>query len=370
MTAPDADPARVAVTVEQAWHRVPGGTATSVLQALAALAQRDDVAVVGVSARHRHLPPEAFRPPVPVRQLPLPRPLLYEAWHRLRWPAVQTATGPVDVVHATTFAIPPKRGPLVVTVHDLAFLADPQHFTRRGNRFFRRGLELTKREADLVVVPSTATLQECVAAGVDEDRLRLVPHGVRHLPVAEDRAGAVRRRLGLDRPYVLWCGTLEPRKNLPTLLTAFAAVARTRPELDLALVGPTGWGDAGLGSAPPERVRLVGFLDDPDLHAVYAGARAFCYPSIREGFGMPVLEAMSHGVPVVTSSGTPMEELVGEAGIAVPALDTDGVAEALLTATGPAHDDLARRARERAGRYSWERAADQLATVYREVAGR
>ena len=111
---------RVAVTLEQCWHAVPGGTASSALETVKALQKRDDVEVLGVAARHAPLPPQPWTPTVRMHQLPLPRIALYESWHALRWPPVQRATGPVDVIHATTFAIPPKNAPLVVTVHDLA----------------------------------------------------------------------------------------------------------------------------------------------------------------------------------------------------------------------------------------------------------
>ena len=132
---------RVAVTLEQCWHRVPGGTATSILGLLDTLRRTNDLELVGVAARHGRPPAPPFRPSITVSHLPLPRRALYESWHApepLRWPTVQRATGPVDVVHATAVAVPPAGGAaLVVTIHDLAFLADPTMFTRHGLRFFR-----------------------------------------------------------------------------------------------------------------------------------------------------------------------------------------------------------------------------------------
>lgn len=365
---------RVAITLEQCWHRVPGGSATSILDLVRALDRRPNLDMVGVSARHGDLAAERFRPAVPVRALRLPRPLLYESWHLLRRPPVQAATGPVDVIHATAVATPPKSAPLVVTIHDLAFLADATQATRHGNRFFRRGLELTRRDADLVLCPSQATIAECVAAGIEPPRLRLVPWGVEAVAVTAEQRSEVLRRYGIERPYVLFCGTLEPRKNLAGLVEAFATVARPHGNLDLVLVGPDGWNEdlgaridrAGLAG----RARPLGFVAEADKHALYAGAAVFCYPSLREGFGLPLLEAMAQGTPVVTSAGTATEEVAGDAALLIDPRQPAAIADALERVLGdPAlAEDLAERGRRRAGAFTWERAAELTAAVYREVA--
>ncbi len=167
---------------------------------------------------------------------------------------------------------------------------------------------------------------------------------------------------------MLWCGTLEPRKNVPTLLRAFAKLRRTDPSIALVLVGPTGWGDVPMPTKLLEGVHLLGFLPTEDLHAAYAGARAFCYPSLREGFGLPVLEAMAHGVPVVTSRGTAMAEFVGDGGLLVDPHDEHAIAEALQVAMGERHDEFAKAAREKAADYTWDKAAELTVEAYREAA--
>jgi glycosyltransferase involved in cell wall biosynthesis len=364
---------RVAVTLEQCWHEVPGGTARAALDSVAALVERDDIELVGVAARHRRGPAPDWRPSVPVEMLPLPRSLLYESWHALRRPRVERATGPVDVIHATGMAVPPHSRPLVVTVHDLAFLDHPAHVTRHGLRFFRRAIELAKRDADVVVAPSRATIEDCVRHGFDRDRLRMVPWGVTPVPVdpsALERLRAVHR---LDGRYVLWAGTVEPRKNLPGLVRGFAQL--DRDDVLLVLAGPDGWNedlDALLPHSLRPRVRRIGFVSPSELHALYAGASVFCLPSLAEGFGLPVLEAMAQATPVVTSSGTATQEVVGETGVLVDPHRPEQIAEALDRVLGDAGlaEQLAEAGRARAKEFTWDRTAALLVDAYRVAADR
>lgn len=367
---------RVAVTVEQCWHRVPGGTATSTLGTLSALADRADLEPIGVAARHGAPPTDAFVPPIPVVHMGLPRPVLYESWHALRWPKVERATGPVDVVHGTAVAVPPSDAPLVMTIHDLAFLADPTQATRHGNRFFRRGTELARRHAARVIVPSEATAAECRDAGFDPDLLRVVPWGVEIRDVSDDDVAAARSRHGLDRPFVLFVGTVEPRKNLAGVVGAMEVVSTVHPEVDLVLVGPEGWNeDLAARLEPLERagvtVHRLGFVALTHLPALYAACEAFCFPSLREGFGMPVLEAMAHGAPVVTSAGTATSEVGGDVALLVDPDDHEAIGEALLRIIGDRAlaSDLGRRGRARAAGFTWDAVAEATVAVYREVAG-
>ena len=191
-------PLRAAVTVEQSWQRVPGGPAASTNALLAELARRDDTEVWGVAARHRSPAPDPWQPPVPVHHLPLPRTALYRAWHGLRWPPVDLGSRRrPDVVHATSPAVPPASVPLVATVHDLAFLDQPELYTPRGVRFLRRGTELARHHAAAVVVPSELVRTKCPQAGFDAGRLHVVPHGVGVPAVAPAADAALRDRLGL-----------------------------------------------------------------------------------------------------------------------------------------------------------------------------
>lgn len=364
-------PVHVGVTVEQAWQRVPGGSAAYLVALLEALRDRDDVRLTGLAAAHRHPAPEEYRSPVPVRSMGLPRYPLYRAWNWLGAPRPEWPVRGLDVVHASTWAIPPTSRPLVVTVHDVAFLRDPGHFTPRGVSFFTRALARTRAEAAAVVVPSQATADDCVAAGIEPARLHVVPHGAPRWTVTPDEAAAVRARLGLPERFVLWCGTLEPRKNVGGLLAAFAELAARDPDVHLVLVGPPGWGE--LPTRPPpgpweSRVLHLGRLSAADLHAAYAAASAFCFPSTWEGFGLPVLEAMSVGTPVVTSRGTSMAEVVGDAGVLVDPLDPLDVAAGLERALSGEGPTIGAAGRARSTQFRWADAAEQHAAVYRAVA--
>ncbi|MCC5953317.1 MAG: glycosyltransferase family 4 protein [Acidimicrobiia bacterium] len=369
---------RVAVTLEQCWHRVPGGTARATLAAVNGLSALPSVEVIGVAAAHRQPPPAPWRPMVRVEHSLLPRPVLYEAWHRLRGPRLERITGPVDVVWASAMAMPPTAAaPVVASVHDLAFLDDSSVATRRGLRFFRQSVELVRRHAAAVVCPSDATAADCVRHGIDPERVRVVPWGL-DLPAATAaEVDGARARFGLHGPFVLWVGTVEPRKNLPGLLEAWRRLGTPTERPPLVLVGPVGWGPALDEAVGSDRRGLVvtGFVDPSTLRGLYAAATVFCYPSSAEGFGLPVLEAMAQGTPVVTSAGTATEEVLGPdggAGFAVPPSDHPAITAALARLLDdPALAERCGRAGGlRSEHYSEDRTARALATVFTDVVSR
>ncbi|QTE30244.1 glycosyltransferase family 4 protein [Pengzhenrongella sicca] len=368
----------VAVTVEQLWQPSPGGSGTYIRELTEALALRDDITLLGVGARHPSAPPDPWGLPSDLRLhlSRLPRVALYESWNTLRFPRAAPRAEHIDVLHATTWAIPPRTAPLVVTVHDLAFLREPAHFTARGNAFFRRALDIVRREADMVIAVSEATRADCLRAGIEPERVRVVHHGATVPDVPVTAVRAFRARHNLVRPYVFWCGTAEPRKNLEGLLAAYALVVASGNELDLVLAGPVGWGDASARLAqaaaalPAARVHRLGILSESDLHAGYAGASVFCFPSHWEGFGLPVLEAMSHGVPVVTSRGTAMAEICGTGALLADAADPVELARAIISAATDRHDALAANARVQAAAFTWQRCAAETTAAYRAAADR
>ena len=352
---------RVAYTLEQCWHRVPGGTGVAAMRVAEAMAGESDVTLLGVAGRHTHQPSDPWSPAIPVSHLPVGGPLLYELWLRRRWPKVERATGPVDVAHATTLIPCASDAPLVVTVHDLAFLHDPTQFTRRGNAVFRRSLDQVRERAERVLCSSQATMDDCAAAGVAPAKLRLVPLGVEAAEPDPTEVARVRSLYKLPERFVLFVGTLEPRKNLRGLV---AAMARLDEPMPLVVAGSEGWGDVDV--RPSADVRFVGFVPLTDLGGLYASAEVFCYPSEREGYGLPVLEAMAHGTPVVTSRGTATEETAGGAAVLVDPLDPDDIARG-ITEAQVQRSKLIEVGLARAEQASWTETARLTATVYREL---
>jgi glycosyltransferase involved in cell wall biosynthesis len=357
---------RVAYTLEQCWHRVPGGTAVSAIEVARAMPDvRPDVQLLGVSGRHGDDPVVDLDLSIDVAGLPGRGALLYESMLRLRQPRVERAWPECSAVHCTTIIPFATSRPMVTTVHDLAFLRHPEFFTRRGNDVFRRSLAAVRRRAALVLCSSSATLADCAEAGIPLSRLRLVPLGVRATTIPDDGVEQARVRLGLPSEYLLFVGTVEPRKNLGRLV---AALAR-RPDLPpLVVAGAQGWGDGQPAVSTGGTVQWLGHVDDLLLPALYCGASAFVYPSLWEGFGLPVLEAMAQGTPVVTSAGVSTEEVVGGAAVLVDPTDEasilDGIDRALRDAASLRVLGLAR-----AAEMTWQRAAALTATAYDEVTG-
>jgi glycosyltransferase involved in cell wall biosynthesis len=266
----------------------------------------------------------------------------------------------------------------VLTVHDLAFLLYPECADARLRDYLMAAVPRSVRSASFVVADSENTRNDVICLlGAVPERTAVIPGGVepRFRPATEEAIATVRRTLGLTAPFILTLGMMEPRKNWQGLIQAYSQ-ARARHHLphQLVLAGPRGW---LWESIIEERERspfrndvvLVGFVPDADLPALYSAAEAFAFPSFYEGFGLPPLEAMACGTPVVVSNAASLPEVVGDAALKVSPEDVDGLADALaqLILDEGVRTRLRAAALERAATFTWTRAAEQILEVYRQV---
>jgi glycosyltransferase involved in cell wall biosynthesis len=353
---------RVAYTLEQCWHRVPGGTAVSAIEVARAMPTvRADIDLLGVSGRHGEDSAVTFDISIDVAGLPISGPLLYETSLRLRQPRVERVLSDIDLLHNTSIIPFATSGKMVSTVHDLAFLHHPEFFTRHGNAVFARSLKVLKKRADMLLCSSTATVNDCLEIGFTSDRLRLVPLGVRTERASAEHIAQVRAAFNLPSEFILFVGTLEPRKNLAKLVESL----RDQPDLPpLVVAGATGWGDVAVEAS--DTVKFLGHVEERFLSGLYAAASVMAYPSLWEGFGLPVLEAMAQGTPVVTSELISTQEVAGGAAVLVDPRNAESIQHGIRTALAD-RASLAQRGLERAAHATWSKTAQLTAAAYDEV---
>jgi glycosyltransferase involved in cell wall biosynthesis len=307
---------------------------------------------------HGRLPGE-LPPGVRAQGRRVPARALQEAWARSEWPPLELISGRTDVYHATNYVLPPmRRARGVVNVHDLTYLHTPAMVDPTSRRY-RALVPRSIARAAAVLALSQAVADQIEEAYAPRVPVIPIPLGVDpHWATAAPPGDALRERLGLPSSYLLFVGTQEPRKNLTTLLTAHRLVPDAPP---LVLAGARGWGaDLDLtGCITP------GYVDDDVLRSVVAGAAAVVLPSHDEGFGLPVLEALAAGTPVVASDLPVHREVGGDVVVYTPASDAEAMADALTRALAEPGDAAARKAH--AAPFTWERTAQATREVYRQV---
>jgi glycosyltransferase involved in cell wall biosynthesis len=303
----------------------------------------------------------------------VPVSVLNYLWHRAEWPNVELLAGDVDVVHAAhPLLIPARRAAQIVTIHDLYFLRHPERTRAEIRRDYAELSPHHARKADAIITSSAHTKRLITELGVNADRIYLCPPGA-----------PVWQRLGRTANvpadgYILFLGTLEPRKNLDVLLDAYAALLRgSRRVPPLVIAGGASadaqhWLHRVAREPLKDHIVYKGYVDHDQREALYAGARALVLPSFDEGFGLPVLEAMSAGVPVVTSNRGSLPEVVGDAGVLLEPGDVSAWAAALERMAGdtPWATALALAGLERARTFTWERSALELRRAYQDAVRR
>ena len=310
--------------------------------------------------------------------IPVPTRLMYALWEGLGLPRVDRLLGGVDVFHATNFFMPPTRtARRVVTIHDLTFLVHPELCNPRIVGPFSRHVVRCAREADAVLTYSESTRRDVAERlDVDAGKIHVAPLAADPAfnPMAPEEARALLRgRYGVDGPFILFAGTLEPRKNLAGLVRVFAALRDEIPHR-LVLAGPAGWNAMAVNEAIDtlklaDRVLRPGFVPLDDLRALYSRADAFVFPSRYEGFGLPLVEAMACGCPVVAADNSSIPEVTGDAALLVDSNDEDALANAIVKVLGDTdlRAQLIGRGSRQAGRFSWRRCAETTLAVYRSV---
>jgi glycosyltransferase involved in cell wall biosynthesis len=319
-----------------------------------------------------------------LRRVPISDRWLHILWQRLRLPVpIQVVTGHVDLFHSPDFVLPPVRGTsAIVTVHDLSFLRVPECFVPGFRQYLEKAVSRAVHRAQRVLADSESTRQDLIELmSVEPDRVNVLYPGVesRFRPIQDvEILDMVRDRYRLPAKFILGLGTLQPRKNFEGLIEAFRRLLTTETErgpstrdVCLVIVGDKGWMYEEILALPERmgltaRVHITGFVADKDLPAIYNLASVFAFPSRYEGFGLPLLEAMACGTPVVAADNSSLPEVVGDAGLLVDSSDAGALADALARLL---QDQLLRRrliaaGRRQVQRFTWEQAARSLLRIY------
>lgn len=302
-------------------------------------------------------------------------------WEQTRMPGLVDRLG-VDVHHSPHYTMPERsRTPVVVTIHDLTFIEHPEWHERSKVLVFRRAITVAARKAAVLVCVSQWTADRLVEHTKPQGQVMVVPHGVDRgvfhpATAAESESDEVAlKRARVSRPYVLFVGTLEPRKAVPNLVAAFDRVAGTRKDLSLVLAGGRGWGTAAVDEAVrrathADRVVQTGYVADELVGVLMRRAEAVAYPAFEEGFGLPALEALASGTPLVTTRGSAMAEVAGAAASLVAPGSIEGLAEAIeeAEAHGPAVAERIEAGLLVAASHTWEDSARRHLEAYRLAA--
>ena len=290
---------------------------------------------------------------------------------------------PVDLLHVQYTAPPFAPCPVVATIHDLAFEHLPETFNRRSWMQMRLTVRRTARRAARIITVSEYSRQDIIKTyGIDPELITVTPeaaNGVFKPITDDDRLSAVRKSYGIERDYILSLCSIQPRKNLVRLIEAYSLLRRLHPEgklPELVLAGKRAWLDnetmrAAERDEVSTDIHFTGYVADEDLNALYSGATCFVYPSYFEGFGLPVLEAMKCGTPVIAGNRTSIPEVAGEAALLFDPFDVNSLVEALRRILNDSEyrDTLSAKGLHRANEFSWQTTARLTLAAYKKAAG-
>ncbi len=331
--------------------------------------------------RESRLRPPLSNLPTHTANLPRKRWRLRAALSYFGGPPMDRAFDGVTLFHATEHLLPKiTHARSVFTLHDVAYLLFPQYHLPQNRIYLTLMMPRFLARADRLIAVSEATRRDALRYyRLNPEKIVVIPEGVeaRFQPEPDPaRLAALRQKYALPERFILCVGTIEPRKNLPTLLDAFAAVRPRHPQVGLVIAGGRGWlyqsfFEHRRAVGLENQVRLTGHVPDDDLPALINCAEVFAFPSVFEGFGLPPLEAMACGVPIVCSNASSLPEVTGDSGLSLPPHDVQAWAEALdRLLTDPAlHADLRGRGLARARQFTWEAAARKTLEVYQSVIG-
>lgn len=372
---------RIAIDISQIVYEGTGvATYTrNLVESLLRLDKKNEYILFGVAFRHLDILENFFskaqeiRPNVLKKFIFIPPTLaniIWNSWHIL---PVELLVGPIDIFHSSDWTAPPTNAKKVTTIHDLVVFTFPQTSDSHIISTQKRRLQWVKREIDCIISDSYATRDDVVRIlKIPKEKIQVLHPGIskEFTPQPKSEIERVKRKYALFDDYLLNVGTMEPRKNLPILFEAFAEfethslIRALRKPIELVITGKAGWGGEKLTSR--KFIRFIGYVDQKDLPALYSGAREFIYPSLYEGFGIPVLESMACGCPVITSERGSLRELVNGHGLTIDPADSHDISQKMVQCMvdGELRYKLVKDAKTYIARFNWISYARKMIGIY------
>lgn len=347
---------------------------------LISIDKKNDYILFGISLRKQDFIKKFFESfkkyqNVKFKLLPLPQTLGRYLWNKLHLINIEKFTGEIDILHTSDWIEPSSKAKKVTTIHDLIIFKYPEYSHPDIIAIQKEKIRWVKRETDMIIADSSATKEDIIKLlHFDHKKIEVIYPGIDAIfkPIDEIEVAKIRQKYGLYNDYILSVGTLEPRKNIKGVLTAFEKflkhqliIARKKP-VELIIAGKPGWGE---NVKKTKFVRFLGYIENKDLPALYAGAQVFVYPSLYEGFGFPVLEAMACGCPVVSSNRGSLAEIInGSALVIDPEMPDDiSVKMTQLVIDTDLREKLIKKGKENVSRFQWEKTAKQVLAIYEKL---